>query len=90
MCWQTSLEDQFELLTARWMNQDRRPEVLAHSGHDLLVGQAPVRRCAFRGDDGATEPVTASARWVVPTGGGYFFGPSLPTLRALAEGRQLV
>ena len=90
MCWQTSLEDQFELLTARWMNQERRPEVLAVSGHDLLVGQAPVRRCAFRGDGGATRPVTASRplgradrRWLL-------LRASLPTLRALAEGRELV
>jgi Dyp-type peroxidase family len=85
MCWQTSLEDQFELLTARWMNQDRRPEVLAVSGHDVLVGQAPVRRCVFRGAEGRSEPVSTNARWIVPTGGGYFFGPSLPTLHAWAE-----
>jgi Dyp-type peroxidase family len=86
LCWQTSIEDQFELLSARWMNQDRRPEVLAVNGHDVLVGQAPVRSCAFPSTaaDGRTERVSASARWIVPTGGGYFFGPSLPTLRALA------
>jgi Dyp-type peroxidase family len=88
MCWQTSIENQFELLTARWMNQDKAPEVLAVSGHDVLVGQAPVRRCAFRGADGRTERVEATARWIVPTGGGYFFAPSLPALRALAEGRE--
>lgn len=88
LCWQTSIEDQFELLAARWMNQDRRPEVLAVNGHDVLVGQAPVRTCAFpsTAGDGRTERVSATARWIVPTGGGYFFGPSLPTLRALAAG----
>ena len=59
------------------------------SGHDLLVGQAPVRRGVFRGNGGATEPVTATARWIVPTGGGYFFGPSLRTLRVLADGGDL-
>jgi hypothetical protein len=78
-----------ELFTARWMNQDRRPEVLAVSGHDVIVGQGPVRRRAFRGSGGVTEPVTASDRWIVPTGGGYFFGRSLPTLRALADGADL-
>jgi hypothetical protein len=30
-----------------------------------------------------------SARWIVPTGGGYFFGPSLQTLRVLADGGDL-
>jgi hypothetical protein len=88
-CRQTSLEDKLELFTARWMNQDRRPEVLAVSGHDVLVGQGPVRRRASRGSGGVTEPVTASHRWIVPTGGGYFFGRSLPTLRALADGADL-
>jgi len=48
-----------------------------------------VRRGVFRGNGGATEPVTASARWIVPTGGGYFFGPSLRTLRVLADGGDL-
>jgi hypothetical protein len=32
--------------------------------------------------------VTATARWLAPTGGGYIFGPSLPALRALADGRE--
>jgi hypothetical protein len=30
--------------------------------------------------------VQATGRWIVPTGGGYFFGPSGPALRALADG----
>jgi hypothetical protein len=61
--------------------------------------EEPARRHARRagagaaggvpGDGGATEPVTASARWIVPTGGGYFFGPSLQTLPVLADGGDL-
>jgi Dyp-type peroxidase family len=82
MSWQTSLEDQFELLSTQWMNRKLGPE--GTSGHDLLVGQAATRECVFRGRDGATAPVRTSTRWVIPTGGGYFFGPSISTLRALA------
>jgi deferrochelatase/peroxidase EfeB len=83
MSWQTSLEHQFELLSARWMNRRHGPE--GNAGHDLLVGQADMRTCQFPGRDGRTETLAATEHWVLPTGGGYFFGPSLSTLRALAE-----
>ena len=83
MGWQTSIEDQFELLNSKWMNRKRAPEGTA--GHDLLVGQAAVRRCELFGSDGRTEAVEATGEtWIVPTGGGYFFGPSLSALRTLA------
>jgi Dyp-type peroxidase family len=86
MCWQTDIEQQFELLSTKWMNREVPPETLGTSGHDLLVGQATTRRCTFRGAEGGSSTVATSTEWIVPTGGGYFFGPSLPTLRALAEG----
>ena len=81
MSWQTSLEHQFELLSARWMNRatarKATPATICWSGK-------PTRTCQFPGQDGRAETVTATDRWVLPTGGGYFFGPSLSTLRALA------
>jgi Dyp-type peroxidase family len=83
MCWQTSIEDQFELLNSKWMNRSRAPE--GGAGHDLLVGQAPVRRCMLPGTDGQAQMVQSDDAWVVPTGGGYFFGPSLSALRAFAR-----
>jgi Dyp-type peroxidase family len=82
MSWQTSLEEQFELLSARWMNRRHGPE--GNAGHDLLIGQAPQRECTLLGKGGRTDSLRTSVRWVLPTGGGYFFGPSLSTLRALA------
>lgn len=82
MSWQTSLEDQFERLSTRWMNNRRGPD--GNAGHDVLVGQAPVRECVLAGGDGSTAQVRVAVRWIVPTGGGYFFGPSLGTLRTLA------
>jgi Dyp-type peroxidase family len=83
MSWQTSLEHQFELLSVRWMNRRHGPE--GNAGQDLLVGQADVRTCQFPGRDGRMETLAPTEHWVLPTGGGYFFGPSLSTLRALAE-----
>jgi Dyp-type peroxidase family len=83
MCWQTSIVNQFELLNSRWMNAEHAPE--GNAGHDLLVGQAPVRRCTFSGSNGATRLVETDQSWVVPTGGGYFFAPSLSELCNLAE-----
>ena len=58
-----------------------RPE--GNAGHDLLVGK-PI--CALR-FPWPERPAGRSApwRWMMPTGGGYFFGPSLSTLRALGR-----
>ena len=84
MSWQTSLEDQFEVLTARWMNRTSGPE--GASGHDMLVGQAPTRECVVVGSGGDRDTLQTDVRWVLPTGGGYFFGPSLSTLAELAAG----
>jgi hypothetical protein len=64
---------------------NRRHGPGGNAGHDLLVGQADVRTCQFPGRDGRTELLSPAERWVLPTAGDYFFGPSLSTLRALAE-----
>jgi Dyp-type peroxidase family len=82
MSWQSSIDEQFELLTTRWMNRGQGPE--GNSGHDLLVGQARKREAVLPGPGGRTARLSTDVRWVVPTGGGYFFGPSLGTLAALA------
>lgn len=82
---QASIEDQFEFLQARWMNDPTRPKMPA--GHDLLVGQngAPgeerVRSCALFGGQLQQAAVETNAQWIVPTGGGYFFLPSLSAIR---------
>ncbi|HWT04987.1 MAG TPA: hypothetical protein VN224_04450, partial [Xanthomonadales bacterium] len=80
---QASLENQFEFLSARWINDDSRPKA---GGNDMLVGQnaaAPggVRRCTLFGAGLQEEGVAAGRQWVIPTGGGYFFVPSLTALR---------
>jgi deferrochelatase/peroxidase EfeB len=84
MSYQTSIVQQFELLTQKWMNRTGAPEGVA--GHDLLVGQSAdgIRSAALPG--GGTISAPADERWVIPTGGGYFFTPSRSGLAALADG----
>jgi Dyp-type peroxidase family len=81
---QASIEDQFEFLSARWMNDPTRPKT--PGGHDMLIGQnAPVpdgiRRCAIFGSGLQQSEVSTDRQWVIPTGGGYFFVPSIAALR---------
>jgi Dyp-type peroxidase family len=82
---QASIEDQFEFLTTRWMGDPSRPKTPA--GHDVFIGQNAtpgedrVRRCTLFGKGLEQTAIETSAQWVVPTGGGYFFIPSLSALR---------
>ena len=82
---QVSIEDQFEFLQTRWMNDPTRPKM--PSGHDMLVGQNPaagenrVRSCAIFGSGLQQVGVSTPAQWIIPTGGGYFFLPSLSAIK---------
>jgi Dyp-type peroxidase family len=81
---QTSIEEQFEFLQGRWMNDDSRPK--APSGNDMIVGQNQatldgVRRAVVFGKGLQIAQVQAPGQFVIPTGGGYFFVPSLLALR---------
>ncbi|TFW31347.1 Dyp-type peroxidase [Massilia horti] len=84
---QVSIEDQFEFLQTRWMNDPTRPKTPA--GHDLLVGQNPAagegraRGCVMFGSGLQQAGVSTKAEWIVPTGGGYFFLPSLSAIRTV-------
>jgi Dyp-type peroxidase family len=83
LCYQTSIPGQFEFLMKEWFNSPTAPR---GGGLDLLVGQdsAGPRSCFLVGETGLVE-VTAKERWVIPTGGGYFFVPSVAAMAALAN-----
>ncbi len=86
LCYQTSIGEQFELLTRAWMNRTEGPE--GGAGHDLLLGQDSSENGARTGvlrANGARHTIRTDGRWVIPTGGGYFFAPSLSLVRRLAE-----
>ena len=85
LAYQTSIEEQFELLSRKWTNRPNAPE--PSSGHDLLVGQEQGRRTAtLTSPGGGTVEISTERAWVVPTGGGYFFSPSVSVLKAIASG----
>ena len=66
------------------MGDPSRPKM--PGGHDLLVGQNDaagenrVRRCVIFGKGVQQASVKTDAQWIVPTGGGYFFVPSVSAL----------
>jgi len=78
ICYQSSIEDQFEFLTRRWANSKIQPNT---GGHDPIIGQEGSqgdreRFIDFPKDD-TVKRVPIKTEWVIPTGGGYFFAPPI-------------
>ncbi|MET4086925.1 Dyp-type peroxidase [Bradyrhizobium sp. S3.5.5] len=88
---QSSIEEQFEFLQARWINDESRPK--APSGHDMIVGQNAAaadgaRRCGIFGKGLQQARVEADGEFVTASGGGYFFVPSITALGTVIAGTQ--
>lgn len=89
---QASIEDQFEFLSSRWVNDPSRPK--NPGGHDFIIGQngAPdggrLRTCTMFGSNLKTHELKTKDQWVIPTGGGYFFMPSVSALRDVLGGKK--
>jgi Dyp-type peroxidase family len=86
---QSSIEEQFEFLQARWINDDARPK--SPGGNDMIVGQNAaamdgVRRCILFGGGLQQAQVESAGQFVTASGGGYFFVPSISTLADVIAG----
>jgi Dyp-type peroxidase family len=80
LCYQTSIGEQFELLQTDWANNFNNPK---SGGIDLIIGQTPGQPRHFELDtpSGGSTTFPAPQQFVVATGGGYFFAPSISALR---------
>ena len=82
LCYCGSIEDQFEFLQRRWSNSNSQPNL---GGFDPIIGQngrqgARTRYIDFPTPGGAVR-LKFKAEWVTPTGGGYFFAPTVSAIR---------
>jgi Dyp-type peroxidase family len=83
LCYQASIEGQFETLQSDWANSAKNPNP---GGNDLVIGQDrdhPRTLDLFSPGGADSSPVTPPVPWVIPTGGGYFFAPSIRVIRDL-------
>ncbi len=84
-CYQASIEDQFELLANGWMGSSMRPR--SPGGFAMMIGQNGMpgedrmRSCTVFGRGAAAATLVTMKDFVVPTGGGYFFSPSISALK---------
>lgn len=83
--YQASIADQFEFLCTGWMGSPTNPR--SPSGYDMVVGEngypgeKRARQCVLFGAGAAQGTVSTNSDFVIPTGGGYFFSPSIGALR---------
>jgi Dyp-type peroxidase family len=89
LAYQTSIERQFEFVTNAWVNNPDFPD--PGSGHDPILGQSQDestrgRTMVLQAEKPANNAtISLPTDWVIPTGGGYFFSPSISGIKYLAE-----
>jgi Dyp-type peroxidase family len=89
LAYQTSIERQFEFVTNAWVNDPDFPD--PGSGHDPILGQSKDpstrdRTMVLQAEKSVNDAtIKLPTDWVIPTGGGYFFSPSISGIKYLAE-----
>ena len=88
LAYQTSIERQFEFVTNAWVNNPDFSD--SGNGHDPILGQSQDsttrdRSIVIQAENPANNATVKLPKdWVIPTGGGYFFTPSIQGLKHLA------
>jgi Dyp-type peroxidase family len=98
LAYQTSITRQFEFVSNAWVNNPGFPgnpdgQPPEDSGHDPILGQNPDgvsrdRSFTIQMKDGQNVKLDLPKDWIIPTGGGYFFTPSISALKYLAGSAQ--
>lgn len=83
VCYQTSIENQFAFLQRNWVNDASNPS--SGGGEDPIIGHGSEdhqrhRFVDIRAAGHPAETLELPADWVIPTGGGFFFSPSISTI----------
>jgi Dyp-type peroxidase family len=85
--YQTSIQDQFVFLQSNWANDEVNPNIEDSGlpgGQDPLIGQRSdngrARTFTLKTEGGVREVLTLNQEFVTPTGGGFFFSPSISTI----------
>mgnify|MGYP001261927333 CR=1 FL=1 len=82
LCYQSSIERQFEFVQRRWANDPDFP--VRGAGTDPVIGAVRRTGSTFGLPGGRPDHVALMQRFVTTTGGDYFFQPSIPALAVLA------
>jgi deferrochelatase/peroxidase EfeB len=96
-CYQASIQDQFEFLCSSWMGSATNPRspsgfdlLIGQNGNPVGSQGLPRERTAVVFGKDATPATLSTALppdgqstvdFVIPTGGGYFFSPSIDALK---------
>ena len=84
ICYQSSIENQFVFLQRNWANHAANPN--SGGGEDPIIGNGAEDHQRHRFVDvraaGQQQPETLElpADWVITTGGGFFFSPSISAI----------